>query len=162
MDQSDIIRQKIYNQENISEILAYWKFKSKKIVFTNGCFDIIHRGHIEYLAKAASMGDVLMIGLNTDASVRRLKGEGRPVQDQYSRALILASFFFIDAVVFFDDDTPANLIETVQPDVLVKGGDYEPDKIVGADTVQKKGGLVTTIPFVDGFSTTSILKSVIK
>ena len=141
----------------LQQELARLRFFEKKIVFTNGCFDIIHRGHAEYLSKAADLGNILVVGLNSDASVKRLKGESRPVQDEQTRALILASMFFITYVVIFDEETPYELIKSVQPDVLVKGGDYEIKKIVGYDIVTAKGGKVLTIPFVEGHSTTSIL-----
>ena len=141
----------------LQQELARLRFFEKKIVFTNGCFDIIHRGHAEYLSKAADLGNVLLVGLNSDASVKRLKGQSRPVQDEQTRALVLASMFYISYVVIFDEDTPYNLIKTVQPDVLVKGGDYEIKNIVGYDIVTAKGGQVLTIPFVEGHSTTSIL-----
>jgi rfaE bifunctional protein nucleotidyltransferase chain/domain len=134
-----------------------WKFQSRKIVFTNGCFDILHRGHIEYLSKARDLGDVLIIGLNTDASVKRIKGGNRPVQDETSRAMILASLRFVEAIVLFDEDTPYNLISLVKPDVLVKGGDYTEETIVGADIVKASGGEVVTVPLTEGYSTTQIL-----
>jgi rfaE bifunctional protein nucleotidyltransferase chain/domain len=137
--------------------IAMWRFKDQKIVFTNGCFDIIHRGHVEYLAQAASHGDQLVIGLNTDASVKRLKGTSRPVQDENSRALILAAFSFVSKVVLFDEDTPFELIKLVQPDILVKGGDYNAEDIVGYDIVKNKGGEVITIDLVEGHSTSSII-----
>ena len=144
--------------ENASRLLNMWKFRNEKIVFTNGCFDIIHRGHIEYLAKAASLGTKLFVGLNTDASVRRLKGENRPVNDERGRALALASLLFVDEVILFNTDTPRELIEFIQPDVLVKGGDYRPEDIVGNDIVTARGGQVVTIPLVEGYSTTSIIE----
>ena len=144
--------------ENASRLLNMWKFRNEKIVFTNGCFDIIHRGHIEYLAKAASLGTKLIVGLNTDASVRRLKGENRPVNDERGRALALASLLFVDEVILFNTDTPRELIEFIQPDVLVKGGDYRPEDIVGNDIVTARGGQVVTIPLVEGYSTTSIIE----
>ena len=144
--------------ENASRLLNMWKFRNEKIVFTNGCFDIIHRGHIEYLAKAASLGTKLIGGLNTDASVRRLKGENRPVNDERGRALALASLLFVDEVILFNTDTPRELIEFIQPDVLVKGGDYRPEDIVGNDIVTARGGQVVTIPLVEGYSTTSIIE----
>lgn len=152
------VTSKIISSENLNRILSVWRFKSEKIVFTNGCFDIIHRGHVEYLAKAAQKGTKLIIGLNTDASVKRLKGPSRPINDEYARALVLASFSFIDAIVFFDEETPYNLIHKVQPDVLIKGGDYKIEDIVGYDIVTQKGGTVETIDFVDGFSSSSIIK----
>ena len=140
--------------------LAYWRFKEDKIVFTNGCFDILHKGHIEYLAKAANLGDVLIVGLNSDESVRRLKGEDRPVLDEESRAMALASIGFVDNVVIFDEDTPYELIKKIQPDVLVKGADYNEDDIVGADIVKAKGGEIKTIEFVDGYSTSKIIDKI--
>lgn len=140
--------------------LAYWRFKEDKIVFTNGCFDILHKGHIEYLAKAANLGDVLIVGLNSDESVRRLKGENRPVLNEESRAMALAAIGFVDNVVIFDEDTPYELIKKIQPDVLVKGADYNEDDIVGADIVKAKGGEIKTIEFVDGYSTSKIIDKI--
>ena len=140
---------------------AQWqKPEGRKVVFTNGCFDILHRGHATYLAQAREQGDLLVVGLNTDASVRRLKGPTRPVNNQFDRAFLLASLACVDFVILFDDDTPEQLIHTVCPDVLVKGGDYTLDTIVGADFVLQNGGIVTTIPFVDGYSTTSTLNKI--
>lgn len=125
MDYLSLIEKKIaYTTKEAENTLSMWRFKNDKIVFTNGCFDILHKGHIEYLAKAASLGTKLVIGLNTDASVKRLKGDSRPVNDENARALLLASLVFVDEVIFFDTDTPRDLINFVQPDVLVKGGDY--------------------------------------
>jgi rfaE bifunctional protein nucleotidyltransferase chain/domain len=154
------IQSKIFQQANddLGRLIAYWNFKNQKIVFTNGCFDILHRGHIDYLAKAADLGNALVIGLNTDASVSRLKGAGRPVQDQDSRALVLAALRFVSAVVLFDEDTPYQLIKAVQPDLLVKGSDYKTDDIVGADIVKAKGGEVQTIDFLEGYSTSGIIR----
>ncbi|MCR4857551.1 MAG: D-glycero-beta-D-manno-heptose 1-phosphate adenylyltransferase [Bacteroidales bacterium] len=129
----------------------------KKIVFTNGCFDILHTGHVTCLAKARQMGDLLVVGLNSDESVRRLKGAERPVNDEHSRALLLAALEAVDYVTIFEEDTPYNLICQVKPDILVKGGDYVLDNIVGADFVRQHGGQVCTIPLVEGFSTTSII-----
>jgi rfaE bifunctional protein nucleotidyltransferase chain/domain len=158
MDYLNNIQSKIImDRTDLEFALAFWRFKDQKIVFTNGCFDIIHRGHVEYLAQAASQGDQLVIGLNTDASVKRLKGMTRPVQDESSRALILASFSFVSKVVLFDEDTPYELIKLVQPDILVKGGDYKPEEIVGYDIVKNRGGEVVTINLVEGHSTTSII-----
>ncbi len=151
------IRQKIVTQDFFTEHAD--QLRAKKIVFTNGCFDILHRGHISYLAKAREMGDLLVIGLNSDDSVRRLKGPNRPINDQQSRALVLAALEMVDHVVIFEEDTPYNLITKVKPDLLVKGGDYQIADIVGGDFVQQRGGKVCTIPFVDGFSTTSILEN---
>lgn len=158
MDKLNAIQSKIIDINNIESTLTYWNLKNQKIVFTNGCFDILHRGHVEYLAQAASQGDVLVIGLNTDNSVSRIKGPTRPVQDEYARAILLASLGFVSAVIFFDEDTPYELIKKVQPDVLVKGSDYKAEDIVGYDIVKAKGGEVVTIDFIDGYSTTSIIE----
>ncbi len=158
MNKLQFLKSKIATtKEEMAETLELWRGNNTKIVFTNGCFDILHRGHVEYLANAANLGDVLVLGLNTDASVKRLKGESRPLQDEFSRATILSALFFIDKVVYFDEDTPYELIKYIQPDILVKGGDYEVEKIVGYDIVKAKGGEVLTIDFVDGFSTTKII-----
>ena len=135
-----------------------WRSSGKKIVFTNGCFDVLHRGHIEYLAQASDMGDILIIGLNTDNSVKRLKGESRPVNDQHARSLLLAALSFVDAVTLFDEDTPFNLIKTIMPDILVKGGDYKKEDIVGHDIVKANGGKVITIPLTEGYSTTGMIE----
>lgn len=159
MDFESFIENKIIRQkEELNSILNQWKFKDEKIVFTNGCFDILHRGHVEYLAKAAALGTKLIIGLNTDASVKRLKGENRPINDQEARAIVLSSLIFTDKIVFFDENTPLELIRFIQPDILVKGSDYKPEDIVGYDIVKAKGGEIITIDLTAGFSTTSILK----
>jgi rfaE bifunctional protein nucleotidyltransferase chain/domain len=158
MEKSGQIRSKIFSRGDIElkRRLAQYRFLGKKIVFTNGCFDILHLGHIDYLAKAAGLGHVLVIGLNTDASVHRLKGGNRPLQDETSRAMVLASLGFVDLVVFFGEDTPYELIKTVQPDILVKGADYRPEEIVGYDILKARGGEVVTIEFLEGYSTTRI------
>ena len=159
MDYLPFIEKKIaYTAKEAENTLSLWRFKDDKIVFTNGCFDILHKGHIEYLAKAASLGTKLVIGLNTDASVKRLKGDSRPVNDENARALLLASLVFVDKVILFDTDTPRDLIDFVQPDVLVKGGDYKPEEIVGYDIVKAKGGEIVTLDFVEGYSTTSMIE----
>lgn len=152
------IYDKIIDDNSLEERLKLWRKEGKTIVFSNGCFDILHRGHVEYLSKAADLGDKLIIGLNTDNSVKRLKGPSRPVNDEKARAVVLAGLEFVDAVVFFEEDTPYNLIKSVQPDVLVKGNDYKAEDIVGYDIVTAKGGKVETIELVDGFSTTKILE----
>ena len=162
MKQFEIIQSKILSADNLQKMLAYWRFKSMKIVFTNGCFDILHAGHIEYLTKAASEGDVMILGLNTDNSVRKLKGNHRPINDENARALIMASLNFITAVVLFDEETPYNLIKTVQPDILIKGSDYKPEEIVGYDILKAKGGEVKTIDLVPGYSTTAIEQKIFK
>lgn len=156
MKQLEIIQSKILNWDNIQPWLANWRFHNQKIVFTNGCFDILHMGHIEYLSKAADLGQILIIGLNTDESVRRLKGNHRPINPQDARATILASMRFVDAVIPFDQDTPYELIKLIQPDVLVKGADYKEEEIVGYDIVRNRGGAIKTINLVEGFSTTGI------
>ena len=151
------IKNKLLSREALETKLAEWRSAGETIVFTNGCFDILHRGHVEYLAQAADLGDKLIIGLNTDASVKRLKGESRPINDEKSRALLLSALQFVDVVVFFDEDTPYELIKQLQPDILVKGNDYKPEEIVGYDIVTAKGGKVLTIDLVKGFSTTNII-----
>ena len=152
------IYDKVLDDKSLEERLNLWRREGKTIVFSNGCFDILHRGHVEYLSKAADLGDKLIIGLNTDDSVKRLKGPSRPVNDEKARAILLSALEFVDAVVFFEEDTPYNLIKRVQPDVLVKGKDYKAEDIVGYDIVTGKGGKVETIELVDGFSTTKILE----
>ncbi len=161
----EVIQSKIYERGQLSKILAIWRFKGYKIVFTNGCFDILHRGHIDYLAKTADLGDKLVVGINTDASVKLLnKGDTRPIQDEKSRITIIASLHFVDAVILFDEKTPLELIAFVQPDILVKGADYDADEtnpgspkyIVGSNSVRASGGEVKTIEFLEGFSTTAI------
>lgn len=136
--------------------------KRKKVVFTNGCFDILHPGHVDYLQKARKLGDVLVIGLNSDASVRRLKGPGRPLNSQKARALVLRALRFVDRVVIFSEDTPEKLIRKLRPNVLVKGGDWKGKKIAGAAFVESCGGKVRFIPFVKGFSTTGLLAKIQK
>jgi rfaE bifunctional protein nucleotidyltransferase chain/domain len=143
-------------QQALQSQLALWRREKQTIVFTNGCFDILHRGHVDYLAKAADLGNKLIIGVNTDASVSKLKGPHRPIQDQESRMLILASLAFVDAVILFDEPTPYELIKLVQPDILVKGSDYQVENIVGYDIVQAKGGEIKTIDFIPGYSTSAI------
>lgn len=151
------INDKILDNKSLDEKLSHWRVEGKTIVFSNGCFDILHRGHVEYLSKAADLGDILIIGLNTDASVRRLKGPSRPVNDEKARAVVLAALEFVDAIMLFEEDTPYDLIKRIQPDVLVKGKDYKAEDIVGYDIVINKGGKVETIELVEGFSTTKIL-----
>jgi rfaE bifunctional protein nucleotidyltransferase chain/domain len=143
-------------QQALQSQLALWRREKQTIVFTNGCFDILHRGHVDYLSKAADLGNKLIIGVNTDASVSKLKGPHRPIQDQESRMLILASLAFVDAVILFDEPTPYELIKLVQPDILVKGSDYQVENIVGYDVVQAKGGKIKTIDFIPGYSTSAI------
>lgn len=150
----------ITNKEDLFSTLNQWRFKNEKIVFTNGCFDIVHKGHIEYLAQAAALGTKLVIGLNTDASVKKLKGENRPINNQEARAILLSALIFVDKVVLFDEDTPYELIKYIQPDILVKGKDYKPENIIGYDIVRNKGGEIITIDLTAGYSTTSILSKI--
>lgn len=152
----EIIRNKILNHETLKTQLMRWRFFSQKIVFTNGCFDLIHLGHIDYLAKASDEGDVLIVGLNSDTSTSGLKGPSRPINKQEQRAMILASFQFVSAVVIFDEPTPFQLISTIQPDVLIKGGDYKSEEIVGYDVVKAKKGIIKTLEFLEGYSTSYI------
>ena len=161
MTNLEIIKQKIVSLEQLKRNIAVWRMKDMKIVFTNGCFDILHHGHIDYLSKASDLGDVLIIGVNSDSSVKKLeKGANRPIQNENDRALILSSLQFVEAITIFNEDTPLELIKTILPDVLVKGGDWKPEQIVGADVVKAKGGEVVIIPFVDGYSTTDIEKRI--
>jgi D-beta-D-heptose 7-phosphate kinase/D-beta-D-heptose 1-phosphate adenosyltransferase len=157
MKHPQFIQHKIYSTKEIVFQVNRWKLLSKTISFTNGCFDILHPGHIASLSDAARESDFLIVGLNSDGSTNRLKGAGRPVMDENSRALILASLVMVDAVVIFEEDTPLELIELVRPDVLVKGGDYTIEQIVGAKEVIDAGGRVIINPIVAGFSTTGIL-----
>lgn len=152
------IKSKIVDFSKIKDLVSIWKTEGSSIVFTNGCFDVLHYGHVSYLAEASDLGDKMIIGLNSDASVRRLKGETRPINGQHERAVLLAALQFVDAVVIFDEDTPEKLIKTIEPDFLVKGGDYTIDTIVGANFVMSYGGKVITIPLVENFSSSSIIK----
>lgn len=156
MKQIEQIQNKIVSREQLVERLK--SRGDQRVVFTNGCFDLVHRGHVDYLSRARDLGDLLILGLNSDSSVRRLKGPARPIVDEKSRALLLAAFQFIDYVVLFEEDTPYELIKAAQPDILVKGGDYKPEDIVGYDIVKQRGGEVVTIDFVPGFSTTNIVE----
>lgn len=156
----EVILKKILEPDILDAELARWRLKDEKIVFTNGCFDILHRGHIEYLAAAADLGTKLIIGINSDESVRKLKGEGRPVNSFPDRALALAALHFSSAIVFFNEQTPELLIKKVCPHVLVKGGDYRADEVVGGDFVRDNGGVVSIIPLSDGYSTTLFLNKI--
>tara|TARA_B100000683_G_C12280500_1_gene469719 strand:- start:36 stop:527 length:492 start_codon:yes stop_codon:yes gene_type:complete len=154
------IKSKIYTLPKLVEQSKVWRNNGKKIVFTNGCFDLVHRGHVEVLANTADLGDKLIVGLNTDSSIQDLKGENRPIIDENSRAILLASLQFIDAVVLFSEDTPYHLIETILPDILAKGGDYKVEEITGHEVVLQNGGEVILVPFIDGFSTTNIVNKI--
>ena len=150
------IQQKIVSRDFFKE--NDFKLHQQKIVFTNGCFDVLHFGHVHYLLEAKKLGDILVVGLNSDDSVRRLKGPTRPINGEKERAFVLASLACVDYITLFEEDTPENLIKVVQPNVLVKGGDYTIDQIVGAEFVMQNGGTVTTIPFVEGYSSTQIIE----
>lgn len=158
MLKSEAIQAKILSGEDLMRQLAVWRFKDQKIVFTNGCFDIVHPGHIDYLLKAANLGNKLIVGLNSDNSVRRLKGDTRPLIGEKERALTLASLSFVNAVVIFDEDTPYELIKSIQPEILVKGKDYEIADIAGHDIVLNQGGQVITLELLPGYSTTTIIE----
>jgi D-glycero-beta-D-manno-heptose 1-phosphate adenylyltransferase len=162
MIRSDLIPQKIMTRTEMVYRVAQWRLLKKKVAFTNGVFDIIHEGHIYSLSAAAREADYLIVGLNSDASVKRLKGETRPVNKEQSRALVLASLVMIDAVVLFEEDTPLELIKSIMPDVLVKGGDYTPEQVAGSKEVIANGGRVVINPIVEGFSTTSIIEQMKK
>ncbi|MFZ6001912.1 MAG: D-glycero-beta-D-manno-heptose 1-phosphate adenylyltransferase [Bacteroidota bacterium] len=153
---------KIKSLAEAKKKIANWKAKGERIVFTNGCFDLLHLGHVDYLEKARNLGDRLVVGLNTDDSVARFKGPERPIQDEQSRARVLAALQFVDVLVFFNEDTPLNLISELVPNVLVKGSDYLAENIVGADVVKKAGGEVKTIDFVPGYSTSRIVEKIKK
>lgn len=150
-------KDKIFSDKDMAFELGLYRSSGCRIVFTNGCFDIMHAGHAQYLEEARNLGDVLIVGMNSDASVKRLKGPGRPVISEADRALMLGALEAVDYVVVFDEDTPYELIKLLQPDVLVKGGDWTPDKIVGADLVLSRGGEVKSLPFREGLSTSTII-----
>lgn len=154
IDYSNHIESRLLTWNQLEKQLSLWRFKSQKIVFTNGCFDLIHQGHIDYLAKAASLGNQLIIGLNTDDSVKRLKGVERPINHQYARAKVLSALIFTSAVVLFDQDTPLELIQLIKPDILVKGGDYQLNEVVGKEFAKE----TRIIPLTPGFSTTQTLE----
>jgi len=152
------ITEKIYTLEELAKQVLRWKLKSKTIVFTNGVFDLLHKGHVASLNQAASNGDILIIGINSDNSVKRLKGPSRPIQDEATRALLLAQMMITDAVVIFEEDTPLHVIKTIIPDVLVKGGDYTIEQIAGAKEVIENGGKVILADMLDGLSTTKTIE----
>ncbi len=160
VDKLTIIRKKIVDEKQLQRVIASWRITGQKIVFTNGCFDILHAGHVISLTGAASFGNRLVVGVNSDASTRRLKGPARPIQNQDSRALLLAAMHFVDLVVVFEEDTPEKLIRLVTPDVLVKGGDYKVQDIAGAQWVLDHGGKVELISYLDNSSSTNIIKKI--
>ncbi len=160
MNKYTLIKSKVVSGIDLMRLLSFYRFTNKKVVFTSGCFDLIHLGHVKYLTQAADLGDVLIIGLNSDSSVIKIKGHGRPVLDQESRALTLAAFSFVNHIVLFDEETPYNLIKQIRPDILVKGGDYKPEEIVGYDIVKDNGGEVKIIDFIEGYSTSNIVERI--
>ncbi len=160
MNNLDLINSKIINPEKLQDFINSLKQNKETIVFTNGCFDILHYGHINYLAKAANLGSKLIVGLNSDSSVQRLKGKDRPINKEFERAFVLASLFFIEAIIIFNEDTPEKLIHNIAPDILAKGGDYKVEEIAGSDFVLKNGGKVEIIQFVEGYSSTKIINKV--
>ncbi len=158
---NQLIQDKIFSSaELLAKQVAQWNIFNEKVVFTNGCFDLLHLGHIDYLCKAADLGDRLIIGVNTDASVSQLKGPSRPIIDQDTRAAKLAALAFVDAVILFDEETPLDLIKTLKPQVLAKGGDYTVETIVGATEVLANNGTVEVIPFLEGHSSTAIINKI--
>jgi rfaE bifunctional protein nucleotidyltransferase chain/domain len=160
IDLERALLEKINDLETLKSKVDFWQSEGDKVVFTNGVFDLLHIGHVTYMAKAANLGDKLIVGLNADSSVKRLKGEGRPVNDQANRAALLAALFFVDGIVVFEEDTPLNIITFLMPDILVKGADYTIDNIVGAKEVLANGGEVQTIDLVEGYSSTSIIQRI--
>lgn len=160
MRNPEILSQKILPLHELEKRVEQWKFLGKTIAFTNGCFDILHSGHIASLTAAAKEADMLVVGLNSDTSTQKLKGPGRPINDQQSRAVLLAALLMVDAVIIFQEDTPQQLITTIKPDVLVKGGDYKEDQIAGAKEVRANGGRVVINPLVEGFSSTGLVERI--
>lgn len=149
---------KVLSIQSLQEAILFYKKKNKKIVFTNGCFDLLHVGHVRYLQQAKSLGDILIVGINTDASVRKLKGPTRPIQNEKDRAEILASLEAVDHTILFSEETPLKLIQNIKPDFLVKGGDWKIEQIVGSDAVLDYGGKVLSLQFIEGHSTTSLIE----
>ena len=154
------IENKIQDWDTLASSVKHWQSKGEKVVFTNGCFDLLHYGHIHYLAEARELGDKLIVAMNSAASVKRLKGEHRPINDELTRQYLLAALEFVDAVVVFEEDDPFNLIELILPDILVKGGDWQPHQIIGSDVVLANGGRVQSLPYIDGYSTTNLEKKI--
>lgn len=160
MKRVDAIENKIFTLPQLLKTIAAWKVNAKTISFTNGCFDILHEGHIFSLSQAAKEADYLIVGVNSDASTKRLKGNERPINNENSRSLLLASLLIVDAVIIFEEDTPQQLISSILPNVLVKGGDYTIEQIVGAKQVIANGGRVVINPIMEGFSTTGIIEKI--
>jgi D-beta-D-heptose 7-phosphate kinase/D-beta-D-heptose 1-phosphate adenosyltransferase len=162
MKKKSRINHKIFDRDTLAQKVAAWKKEGSKIVFTNGCFDILHKGHLQVLQESASFGDILIVGLNTDASVKKLKGDQRPVNDEAFRTLMMANLEIVDAVTVFPEDTPLELIKKIRPDVIVKGGDYTPEQVVGCEVVLLNGGEIKIVPIVKGYSTTAIIDAIQK
>ncbi len=162
MNSTEKIRNKILDADRLTTQIKAWRDSGMSVVFTNGCFDLIHYGHIIYLSQSADLGNKLIIGLNSDSSVKKLKGPQRPVNNELTRAMVLASMEFVDAVSIFDADTPFDLINLIKPNVLVKGGDYIAENVVGYNIVTNSGGKVMILPFIDGYSTTSLVEKITK
>ena len=162
MNQVNRLQSKILSFSSLKNQLEKWRGENEKIVFTNGCFDLLHLGHVDYLAKARDLGDRLVVGLNSDASIRRIKGSSRPIKDEQSRAALLAGMAYVDAVVLFDEETPISLISMILPDLLVKGGDYRIKDIVGHEIVLNNKGRVCTIDFLEGYSSSVLIEKIIR
>lgn len=154
------IKSKLFSIEELEDKIGTWRENGDKIIFTNGCFDIVHKGHIEVLAKTADLGNKLIIGLNSDNSIKKNKGSTRPIVDEQARAFLLASLCFVDAIILFSEETPINLIKILKPDVLAKGGDYTIETIIGHKQVKNYNGEVVLVPFIDGYSTTDIIEKI--
>ncbi len=160
-DLLEIVSKSLYSDlQDMKKIRVHWQESNKRVVFTNGCFDLLHLGHLAYLSQARNLGDILIVGLNSDSSVKKLKGPHRPIKTQEERRLHLAALSFVDAVIIFEEETPAELITALQPDILVKGGDYRPEEVVGRETVEMAGGQVIILPFVSGYSTTKLIQKI--
>jgi len=160
-DLLEIVSESMYsNLQDLKKRRVQWQENKERVVFTNGCFDLLHLGHLTYLSQARSLGEVLIVGLNSDSSVRKIKGSQRPIKTQDERRLHLAALSFVDAVIIFEDETPAELIAALQPDILVKGGDYRPEEVVGRETVEKAGGQVVILPFLSGYSSTKLIQKI--
>ncbi len=158
----NILQKKILNPKTLLEHCEIWKADKKKVVFTNGCFDILHLGHLELLQGAADLGEILIVGLNSDSSIKKIKGINRPINNEKTRTELLASLFYVDFVVTFEEETPINLIQTIVPNVLLKGGDYKKSEIVGANFVEENGGKVVVFPLKKGLSTTNVIDKILE
>ncbi|MCW3076410.1 MAG: cytidyltransferase-related domain protein [Bacteroidetes bacterium] len=153
------LKSKIVLKDDALRTINGLRLKGKKIVFTNGCFDVLHPGHVDYLSQARDLGGYMILGLNTDDSIKKLqKAPNRPVNNNMARSMVLAALACVDAIIFFDEETPRDLIQFLQPDIIVKGNDYKPEEVVGADIVKARGGTVVTIPLLEGFSTTKLIE----